>query len=281
MNKLKNTAKAITVAGSIFVAEAFVGEIDWLNVMDLPVESSIRRAAGPIGIGYQQKGIYTSRCNYWAIGERMVLANDHCIEEANAKGIKAYFTEDINTPVICEKILASSPWESFDYLLLGCDGDVPEPPHLDPREIVEGEELLHISHNCDYYKDPQCKIVPKYDNSEDCRVFGDIYKSGVGFKQGCDSLGGSSGSPVYSRKLNKLGKYSVIGLHHSGAFFQDERGTKEGRGKFNGVVKISEVLKDLKSKGFDLLKQPKNDEPVKIERVSFWRALIQLIKSYL
>lgn len=263
---------------ALIVGEAFVGSVDWLNVLDLPKESAIRKASAAIGVGYQRQGNYVSRCNYWSVGQRLVMANGHCIKNGDSSGINVFFTENRDEGILCEKMLAFSPWEEFDYLLLECSADIPAPVVMEPREIIAGEPLLHISHNCNYYADENCEIEPKYDISAECIVFESSIRNDLDFTQGCDSLGGSSGSPVFSRQLNADGVYPVIGLHHSGAFYQDDRGELEGRGYWNGTVKIHHVLTDLKNKGINLTKTI-SKEPAK-PKVSFWRAIVQLILSY-
>lgn len=284
MKKRKAGIAAATVA-TLLIGEAFVGGIDWRNVMDLPQEHAIRVAAQSMAVGYQKSldGVSQSRCNYWVVAPNKVMANGHCIEDGRTEGITLYFT-DRTVPVLCEKMLAYSPWEAYDYLLLECEGDLP--PHLDidlAHEHKVGDELLHISHNCDYYSNSQCAVVPKYDNTRECKTTDVTERGSLDIAHGCDSLGGSSGSALLSREINENGRYSVIALHHAGAFFQDSRGSQEGRGSFNASVKIDLVIGDLKGKGIDIMALREGKDEPKTEPVeeNGWVKLIKAIAAWL
>jgi len=286
-HKKKLAAAAIIGAtvGVVSLPQAIIGDLDWLDIMNLPKESAIRKAASSVGVGYQVKGNTRSRCNYASVGEKRVLANGHCIVGKDVSNIEVSFTDFEHNPVICDKYLASEAYDpskkSLDYLLLECRTEIPDAISIDTRDLKINDPLIHIQHNCNYYPvggDPQCSPVPKYDNSEDCKVFA-LNDNGNenDFTQGCDSLGGSSGSPIHSRILDESGNYPVVGLHHTGAFFADDSGSLAGKGVYNGVVKIGLVVDDLKKKGFDIMpKKEKVEEP----KVSFWKALWQLIRSY-
>lgn len=289
--KKQNKILAVATIGLIVTTEAFIGAVDWLNVFDLPKDHIIRVTAKPLALGQQTKGNLRSFCNYVSVGKKRVLSNAHCIVNNDASNIELFFTDYDKNPVICDKVLAISPYGSgLDYLLLECQDEIPTGVSFDTSPLKVDDKLLHISHNCNYYKvggNPNCKRQPKYDNSQDCRVFA-LNDNGDqrDFTQGCDSLGGSSGSVVHSRNLNEHGVHPVVGLHHTGTFYADSRGSLEGKGLHNGVVKIGLVLDDLKSKGFDITAPPKDKEiietlPIKEDRPSFFRALWLLIKTYL
>jgi hypothetical protein len=154
-------------------------------------------------------------CTAFAVGARLMLTNQHCIASPEAAtSAVADFNYDVDggqpIRVRVEKIVANSA--TLDYTLIQLVGDppagagrlffasaVPAPPDLLPVFIIQHPSGL-----------------PKHVSIADCHIAG-LDKVGVAqnvksdFGHFCDTLGGSSGSPVLDWKTGL-----IVGLHHYG-----------------------------------------------------------------
>jgi len=262
----KSPIKSSIVAGLIVTAASFYGAIDWKPVKELPVDHPIYVAAESLGVGYQDSPEgSTSRCNYFAVGEDLVLTNGHCYNKDYSETRIQFFNRvDF---VMCPEVLATAPFGSFDYTLLRCKGELPRPIKINPRPLVLGEPLIHLQVNCNYRENSQCKVEFLYDASADCKVTDIEYSGGQMVKHTCDSQSGSSGSFITSFTPNTDGELEVVLLFNSDHYYPDARGEK-GYGAFSAAVKMEYVIADLQRKGFDLMKaQTENKDTGKVAPV--------------
>jgi len=174
-----------------------------------------RRIANPVGrldllidLGGQQ---VTSTCTAWVISPSFIMTNYHCVpglegEILAAQFVMNYLTTGQPQAEIDFYEVGIVPLEAdpdLDYAVVEVAGDPTErygQVNLDARDPVEGEELFIIHH-------PAGK--PKKITRRNCRN-ARIAENGD-FHHYCDTLGGSSGSPVFSD--NDL---SLVGLHYAG-----------------------------------------------------------------
>lgn len=168
----------------------------------------------------------TSLCTAWRVGpNNRMLTNNHCVDtSAEVKGSEVIFNYECTTcggstsrPVT--KVMGSSLLRtnySLDFTLFSVDNFTAISGFgyltLDNRVPAVGEEMYIIQHPGGALK----KIAVRDDTSSNgickvtaTRVNGRATGSDIAYK--CDTIGGSSGSPVLSRSTHR-----VIGLHHYG-----------------------------------------------------------------
>lgn len=149
-------------------------------------------------------------CTGFLIGADLLLTNQHCIssesERRSAIVLFDYDSKISETTVVRLKAIVISSHE-LDYSLVQLDRQMTRLPlELDNGPVEAGTDLIVIQH-------PGGE--PKQVSIQDCAV-ADSSVVGRGeaetdFSHTCDTLGGSSGSPVFSAASLK-----VIGLHHLG-----------------------------------------------------------------
>ena len=90
-----------------------------------------------------------------------------------------------------------------------------------------GESLYVVQQNCDYYSDRNCYFTKKVS-------FGELKKvEGNSYTHNADTLGGSSGSPIFSKSSNK-----VMSLFTTQALGNNGR----GRGLENYGVSMAKIV---------------------------------------
>jgi len=153
----------------------------------------------------------TSTCTAWVISPSFIMTNYHCVpghdgEILAAQLVMNYLTTGQPQDEIDFYEVGIVPVEAdpdLDYAVVEVGGDPTArygQVNLDARDPVEGEELFIIHH-------PAGK--PKKITRRNCRN-ARIAEDGD-FHHYCDTLGGSSGSPIFSD--NDL---SLVGLHYAG-----------------------------------------------------------------
>ncbi len=132
-----------------------------------------------------------------------------------------------STPLTFKELVLTDT--ALDYSLMRLSSSSPYPSLSFGSDPQNNDELVVIEHPAGEVK--QASIL-------DCRVEGasldGVSQGGTDFGHRCDTLGGSSGSPVM-----KGGK--VSGLHHLGI-------DPSGSILVNRAVKVSLLLSDIKSK---------------------------------
>ncbi|MFJ6671531.1 trypsin-like serine peptidase [Actinosynnema sp. NPDC091369] len=164
-----------------------------------------------------------SLCTAWRVGpNNRMLTNNHCF--TSGTGIEVWFNYQCPTcggtaSATVTKVLVSSVLKTsaaLDYTLFSVTNFATLASfgylELDARVPAVGEEMYVIGHPAGKLK----KLSLRDDQNgggycavSGVRVDGSSSQSDIAYR--CDTEGGSSGSPVLSRRTNK-----VIGLHHYG-----------------------------------------------------------------
>jgi V8-like Glu-specific endopeptidase len=169
----------------------------------------------------------TAMCTGFLISEDRMLTNEHCINQAavcdSMIAIFGYEADEHNVAKPgeqhrCVKFVDSS--KDLDVAMIQL-ADKPGTKWgslaLNPRNIVKDEQVYMIQH-------PQGE--PKQISRKDCSVtteLADGNATGTDFGHKCDTLQGSSGSPMLGSD------FTVIGLHHFGFDATADRWRAENR----------------------------------------------------
>jgi len=154
-------------------------------------------------------------CTGFLINEDTLMTNNHCIgTAAEALNVKAVFRDEdgTKTTFTCDQFITTNA--QYDFTLVKCAnapgltfgwvGLADMKPEIDERIYV-------VQENCDYIRDPRC-VMNKY------VAFGEVLGSQTArMFHDADTLGGSSGSPVFSEETHQ-----VVALHHAGGINQNE-----------------------------------------------------------
>jgi V8-like Glu-specific endopeptidase len=174
-------------------------------------------------------------CTGFLLGERLLMTNEHCVrtaEEASSLLVDFRYDAPAATPEVVRGATLLRTSAGLDYTLLRLSKPVETTfgrLHLETASPVhERQELVVIQH-------PGGE--PKQVSLEGCLVAG-VQREGAStertdFGHECDTLGGSSGSPVLDRATGR-----VVGLHHFGF----HEGLDE---PVNQAVEIGRILDDL------------------------------------
>lgn len=220
-----------TVSSSIIV-----GDLDWKEVTSLSASSPIRQNSGAIAdLDLPAMG---SRCTGFMITEDILMTNQHCIPAASyARGVTAQFKHEAGVKKAdmesfdCSTFIGNH--SELDFALLKCQGS-PGAKYgfvqLSDKVATKNLPIYVIQQNCDYYSVADCDWTKKYS-------VGSLLKIEAEYTHNADTLGGSSGSPVFSGSDNQ-----VIGLHHAG---YGNNGM--GRGYENYAVPMYKIVPVLKS----------------------------------
>ena len=189
-------------------------------------------------------------CTGFLLGEGLLLTNEHCVRTAEeAASLLVDFRYDAPTarPEVVRGATLLRTSAGLDYTLLRLSKPVEAAfgrLHLETAAPArDRQELVIIQH-------PGGE--PKQVSLEGCLVAG-LQREGAStlktdFGHECDTLGGSSGSPVLDRATGR-----VVGLHHFGF--------REGLDEpVNQAVEIGRILEDLSTQvdpaDFDEVRQP-------------------------
>ena len=197
----------------------------------------IRRLGPPVArLRFMLAGQGQATCTGFLVGRRLLLTNQHCITSAELASAVADFGYDdaSRAPVRirAEALIASSASLDYSLLLLAR-----EPGPAYGRLYVGSSPLSDEGHPLVIVQHPGGR--PKQVSIADCRAAG-VRRLGLApgdfsdFGHLCDTLGGSSGSPVLDWNGGR-----VVGLHHLG--FRE--GSPE---PVNQAVHLARVLDDIK-----------------------------------
>ncbi|ATH06846.1 hypothetical protein BIY24_02495 [Halobacteriovorax marinus] len=216
---------------ALFDSQIIIGSVDWKEISDLSTTNSIRKASSPVAD--VTLPVMGSRCTGFLISEDVLMTNEHCIPSAAyAEGVTASFRH--------LKGVSESNWEEydcstflmnnaeFDFALLKCSGSPGRKfgfVEIDSSHKSTGTSVYIVQQNCDYYSSRNCDWTKKYSK-------GSITEVADEYTHNADTLGGSSGSPMFDASSHK-----VVGLHHAGL-----GNNGMGRGYENYAVKMSEIV---------------------------------------
>ena len=176
-------------------------------------------------------------CSSFKVGPDLFMTNWHCStfmpcnETQFHLGYAPKIPKEEQSQNRCSEILATS--DTYDYALY----------RVDAKSTQLKNYPISTLYNGDLYKD-QALIHPSFagtftfqiDQSPQCKVVDpipSIVNKRVSFDHSCDTMGGSSGSPILDRKTG-----FVVALHWGGA----------ERSSFNQAIRMKDVLADLKIK---------------------------------
>lgn len=266
----------------ILAPTAFVGAVTWVTLSSLPEDSVWHKPADSIGISIQDG----SRCTPWVLNnvkgggfDGQLIYNGHCWSSEGGV-VEVTFPSSYFSPkrvVYCHTLSAYSPWEELDYAVIDCVGDIPPALPLDlTTDLKKGMRLAHISSNCNYFNDPNCRVERMIDISEqNCRIKGLDFNNGKNFIHDCSSLGGSSGSPVML--FDNPGV--VVGLHNL-EFGRYDESSPWGEG--NGTIHIKKVAKELRELGIAFEEwQPVEENAVEkpVVKLTWWQLFLKFLKG--
>lgn len=219
-----------------------VGGIDWTEVTTLDAASEER--VNSRAVGYLSIPAVGTRCTAFLIADDVVMTNEHCIERASsAEGATVYFRREQGVPYSewagydCSTFLGNDA--GLDFALLRCSGS-PGATHgvveFEARDASTGHGLYVIHQNCDYYSSPSCEPTKKHSPGRVTRVDSEV-------RHDADTLGGSSGSPVFSATSHKVFALHHVGLGNNG----------NGRGTANYAVPMTRILPEIARRWPDLV----------------------------
>ncbi|WP_084735737.1 trypsin-like serine peptidase [Cystobacter ferrugineus] len=211
-----------------------VGTVNWSSTNSLTEGYPIYNAGK---VGYLDIPARATRCTAWLASTDIVITNNHCIADAaQAAGAQVAFNYNDGVSSAsyvwynCSTFLET--WPEYDMTALRCgprNGLTPGQAqggwlHISTTDAVNNQELYVIHQNCDYYTDAWCSPTKKF--SPGRVTHANLTQTDVAYD--ADTLGGSSGSPVFSSF------HHVVALHHLGY-----GGNSQGRGSYNSGVKAS------------------------------------------
>ncbi len=215
--------------------KVIVGQVNWFDVGLLDDDSPERQNSR--AVGYVSIPARGTRCTGFLINDNVVMTNEHCISsQAQANGATVSFRYETGVPFAdratfnCSTFLGDSA--NLDYALIQCSGNPGQTfgsVTLEDRDNVETGHPAYVIHqNCDYFSVAGCAPTKKYSPGQVTGRQGDI-------RHNADTLGGSSGSPLFSED-----SHAVFGLHHVGL-----GNNGNGRGFANTAVPMGRILDDL------------------------------------
>lgn len=164
------------------------------------------------------------RCTGFMVSENKLITNNHCISYS---GTKAKASSDGATWFKCDTLLHTN--RALDYSVMECEGEH-EYLKLDVNPLRLGDEIYTLHSNCDYYENPFCKVRKLYSPGKILEIFGSKIKHDT------DTLGGSSGAPILSKKTNM-----VVALHNSGL----GDGSNTSAGLYNMGINMRAIVMDM------------------------------------
>lgn len=242
---------------------------DFERLLKFRPQSILRRTSDPVGrldvlLEDDDGNTALSTCTATVISEQHILTNHHCIPgiEPQWKVQKAllrmgFLSEESypgeNYPVELPALESSA---ALDYSILKVlknpaktYGTLP----LKIRTPLPQEDLIIFQH-------PAGK--PKRLVRKDCRMASRLTPSDL--RHTCDTMGGSSGSPILSQE-----DYSWVGLHYLGGATESEESYNSAK-RMQAILNQSEILKRLVSS---------TQMPAKIPPVSKTLPVVPKIKA--
>lgn len=176
-----------------------------------------------------------SRCTGFLVSDDIIMTNNHCIGSASAaRGVYVRFDWLSNNgsykQYTCDEFIGTN--SVLDFTLVRCKGS---PGKYHPQVVLGSYQgktgyPIYLAHqNCDYFSSPGCVPTQKLSTG---KLIG--YNS-TQVRHDADTLGGSSGSPIFDADSHK-----VIAIHNAGMNTSDGGGTNYGI----QMYKIVDYIKD-------------------------------------
>ncbi len=208
-----------------------VGGLDWEEITTL--KSLGEERTNSFGVAHVDLPAMGSRCTGFLISSNIVMTNQHCIPSAAyARGVTVSFNVEEGIEKGREERFDCSEFvgnnKELDFALLKCKGNPGQKYkvlELSTSNLSSDEQVYVIQQNCDYYDQRDCYYTKKIS-------FGTANLQNGSITHDADTLGGSSGSPVFSSITHK-----VVGIHHAGL-----GNNGQGRGIENYAVPMKEIV---------------------------------------
>lgn len=217
-------------------SKVIVGDLDWQEIIDIGASTPERENS--YAIGELSIPVIRATCTGFLIAPDVVMTNNHCVSKTSeAKGVKITLMKEKGVPMEkwwkydCGELIGTN--FQMDVSLLRCSG---RPGDTFGTVELEEDIYLHdpiyvIQQNCNYYADPYCSSWKKIARGQVQLITNEI-------KHNADTLGGSSGSPVFSSAFHQ-----VVALHHAG----QDLNSQTGQGSANYAVPMKGILAFIKS----------------------------------
>lgn len=186
--------------------EVIIDDLDWSDYLDL---QNAREKRNSKSTGQIKIPTINASCTAFLVNENTIMTNNHCVpNQLYAEGVRLFLRDDnqMRETFFCEKLLTTS--STLDFSLLECDGFPGRKYGYIPLGLsvpAKNQDMYVVQENCDYLSDPRC-LVHKF------LAKGKIRKVGLNsLSHDADTLGGSSGSPIFYQ-----GTHELIGIHHAG-----------------------------------------------------------------
>ena len=199
-------------------------------------DDRFRRVAAPVGrldiLVQTPAGLGTTNCTASIVSARFIVTNNHCFPEGvrAASLLMDFYREDdegggnrFEARTVPEERNAS-----LDYAVVEVLGNPASrfgTVRLDARDPQPGESLLIVHHPSG---------LPKHMTRGGCRAFQPTAVQGTDIRHRCDTLPGSSGSPILADATGRM-----LGLHYAGS-------TNPSLSNFNFGKRLVEIVKDSK-----------------------------------
>ena len=217
--------------------KVIVGDLDWQEIIELGQSTPERENSYAIG-EIVIPAIRTT-CTAFLIAPDVIMTNNHCVEsKANAAGVTLTLLKEKGVPMerwwkyTCDEFIGTS--FEWDMTLLRCKnspGEIFGTVEL-TEDVYKNDLIYVVQQNCNYYVDPYCYSWKKISRGQALVV------TSSDIRHNADTLGGSSGSPLFSALTN-----TVVGLHHQG----ENPDPITGHGTANYAVTMSKILSFIKN----------------------------------
>jgi hypothetical protein len=210
---LASCGKNPELSSRISESGVIVEKLDWQDLSSQVEKTQFANNSRAVGL----IDLHGERCTGFLIDKDLVMTNEHCIPNAGtARGITITFGYDFHAlesdkiTYQCEKFIMAH--QKLDFAIVRClpeNGEYPGDRFgvvtLERKSDVEFGEVYLIQQNCPINMNSYCDPTKKI-------AYGKIFgKEDSEFKHNADTLGGSSGSPVFSKD-----NHHAVALHHTG-----------------------------------------------------------------
>jgi V8-like Glu-specific endopeptidase len=220
-------------------SKVIVGSLDWKSSTLLSGTEAARANA----VAYLSIPQVGSRCTAWLVADDVIITNNHCVARATeARGARASFNyiDGVSSTgriwYDCSTFIQT--WKNLDMTALRCaplNGQLPGQVYgkltIASTDAATNSNVYVVHQNCDYNTTSGCAPTKKYSPGY---ILNANYSS-TDASYNADTLGGSSGSPVFSATTHE-----VVALHHYGF-----GGDAMGRGTHNSGVRASLIKSAL------------------------------------
>lgn len=174
-----------------------------------------------------------ARCTAFKIAKDTIMTNSHCADVSpQGTFIPDYTYKNRNKSLEELKgynCILTHQHAPLDFAIYNCKGISQVKTVTLCGNAKVKDSIYAVSQNCDYYTTPDCKFTKIVSPGS---IIGESTDS---FAHSADTLGGSSGAAVFSKKTSQ-----VVALHNSGNPLDDK-----GRGDSNFAIKMKLIMKAL------------------------------------